>query len=72
VIGIGLANAHLGEMKRPQKRPKHLDPTRPLSKSPPVPKPEQIGADEGPAGESERLDPTRYGDWEKKGIAVDF
>lgn len=25
-----------------------------------------------PAGEEERLDPTRYGDWEKKGIAVDF
>jgi hypothetical protein len=25
-----------------------------------------------PAGEGNRLDPTRYGDWEKKGIAVDF
>jgi hypothetical protein len=25
-----------------------------------------------PAGEEKRLDPTRYGDWEKKGIAVDF
>jgi hypothetical protein len=25
-----------------------------------------------PAGEQHRLDPTRYGDWEKKGIAVDF
>jgi hypothetical protein len=25
-----------------------------------------------PSGEEERLDPTRYGDWEKKGIAVDF
>jgi hypothetical protein len=68
VLGIGLGNAHLGEMKRP----KHLDPTRPLPKSPPVPKPEKIAPDEGPAGESERLDPTRYGDWEKKGIAVDF
>jgi len=27
----------------------------------------------GPACcEEERQDPTRYGDWEKKGIAVDF
>jgi len=68
VLGIGLANAHLGGMKRP----KHLDPTRPLTKSPPVPKPENVATDKGPAGESERLDPTRYGDWEKKGIAVDF
>jgi hypothetical protein len=25
-----------------------------------------------PAGEEGKLDPTRYGDWEKKGIAVDF
>ena len=25
-----------------------------------------------PDGEEKRLDPTRYGDWEKKGIAVDF
>ena len=25
-----------------------------------------------PAGEEEKPDPTRYGDWEKKGIAIDF
>jgi hypothetical protein len=25
-----------------------------------------------PAGEDGKLDPTRYGDWEKKGIAIDF
>ena len=25
-----------------------------------------------PAGEEGKLDPTRYGDWEKKGVAVDF
>jgi len=54
------------------KRPKHLDPPAYLSPSPPVPKPEAIEADDSPAGEEERLDPTRYGDWEKKGIAVDF
>ena len=43
-----------------------------LSKSPPVPKPEPRADSEAPAGEERRLDPTRYGDWEKKGIAIDF
>ena len=52
-------------------RPKHLDPPAYLAKSPPVPKPGPSAASDGPAGE-DRLDPTRYGDWEKKGIAVDF
>jgi hypothetical protein len=43
-----------------------------LSKSPPVPDPEPATSPEPPAGEEKRLDPTRYGDWEKKGIAIDF
>ncbi|MCH8616912.1 DUF1674 domain-containing protein [Sphingomonas sp. SM33] len=43
-----------------------------LSKSPPVPKPEGQSDATPPAGEEQRLDPTRYGDWEKKGIAIDF
>lgn len=54
------------------KRPKHLDPPDYLSKSPPVPEPAPICNDAPPADEAERLDPTRYGDWEKRGIAVDF
>jgi len=54
------------------KRPKHLDPPAHLSPSPPVPEPEPIMPAVPPAGEEEKLDPTRYGDWEKKGIAVDF
>lgn len=54
------------------KRPKQLDPPAYLSKSPPIPKPQVPKAPEPPAGEEETLDPTRYGDWEKKGIAVDF
>jgi hypothetical protein len=54
------------------KRPKHLDAPAYLSPSPPIPEPERIEAVPPPAGEKERLDPTRYGDWEKKGIAVDF
>lgn len=54
------------------KRPKHLDPPAYLSKSRPVPKPAAVEPAEAPAGEEHRPDPTRYGDWEKKGIAVDF
>ncbi|MFL6752792.1 MAG: DUF1674 domain-containing protein [Sphingomicrobium sp.] len=55
-------------MKRaiPAKLPAHLSP------SPPVPEPAPPRSQEPPAGEETRLDPTRYGDWEKKGIAVDF
>jgi hypothetical protein len=49
-------------------RPPHLKPPAYLSKSPPVPKPEPAPATSDPLGR----DPTRYGDWEKKGIAIDF
>lgn len=65
---MGDCARHLGGMKRP----KHLDPPAYLSPSPPLPKPEKINPPVSPSGEEERLDPTRYGDWEKKGIAVDF
>ncbi len=55
------------------KRPKHLDAPAYLSPSPPVPEPEPTATRVSPpAGEEHRLDPTRYGDWEKKGIAIDF
>ena len=53
------------------KRPKHVKAPPYLSKSPPVPKPE-AARPAPPSGEEGRLDPTRYGDWEKKGIAIDF
>jgi hypothetical protein len=61
-------NPHVGAMKRPAniKPPKHLSP------SPPIPAPQASDDPAPPAGEETRLDPTRYGDWEKKGIAVDF
>ncbi len=59
-------------MERPRKRPAHLDPPKYLSKSPPVPEPEPVAKIKPPAGEEEKPDPTRYGDWEKKGIAIDF
>jgi hypothetical protein len=54
-----------------KKRPKHLDPPDYLSPSPPVPEPGPA-ADAPPDGEEHELDPTRYGDWERKGVAVDF
>jgi hypothetical protein len=54
------------------KRPKHLDPPGYLSESPPEPEPQAVELADQPQGEPERLDPTRYGDWEKKGLAIDF
>ena len=51
---------------------RHLNPPDYLSKTEPAPEPEAVEPAEPPEGEPERLDPTRYGDWEKKGIAVDF
>lgn len=49
-------------------RPAHVKPPKHLSKSPPVPQPAE------PKRGVDRLgrDPTRYGDWELKGIAIDF
>jgi hypothetical protein len=61
-------NAHFDVMKRP----KHLDAPGYLSASPPVPEPDAAEEPAPPVGEEERVDPTRYGDWEKKGIAIDF
>lgn len=54
------------------KRPKHVKAPAHLSPSSPVPDPQPLQTHEPPAGEETRLDPTRYGDWEKKGIAIDF
>ena len=50
-------------------RPPHLRPPAHLSPSPPVPAPEEAP----PAPEpDDRPPPTRYGDWERNGIAIDF
>lgn len=49
-------------------RPPHVKPPTYLSKSPPVPKPEPAARKPDPEGR----DPVRYGDWELKGIAIDF
>lgn len=50
-------------------RPDHVKPPAYLSKSPPVPVPDPL--DVAPISKEERS-PTRYGDWERKGVAVDF
>jgi hypothetical protein len=50
-------------------RPDHIKPPAYLSKSPPVPVADP--PDTAPKLRDE-LSPTRYGDWERKGIAVDF
>ena len=54
------------------KRPKHVKAPAHLSPSPKVPQPEAAAPAVPPEGEETKLDPTRYGEWEKKGIAVDF
>jgi Protein of unknown function (DUF1674) len=52
------------------KRPAHIKPPAHLSKSPPVPAPQAMVR--APEPDPDRPDPVRYGDWELKGIAVDF
>lgn len=53
------------------KRPDHIKAPDYLAKSPPVPKPGLVEPTY-PDGEEGKANPTRYGDWEKKGVAVDF
>ena len=53
------------------KRPATTRPPAYLTPSPPVPAP--AAADPPPPqGEEAEPDPTRYGDWVKNGIAIDF
>ncbi|QHL90210.1 DUF1674 domain-containing protein [Sphingomonas changnyeongensis] len=55
-------------------RPAHVKPPEYLSPSPPVPQPAPKAAPEAAQGEDDPLglNPVRYGDWELKGIAIDF
>ena len=57
-------------MTEPSRRPKGLKVPK-LSPSKPVPKARAIDA-KPEAGGRDGPDPTRYGDWELKGVAVDF
>lgn len=54
--------------RQPGERPPNLKPPAHWGPSPPVPQPEAVTPE--PAGEGP--DPVRYGDWEKKGMAIDF
>jgi hypothetical protein len=55
------------------KRPDHVTAPDYLTPSKPVPAPEPLDrATSEPAVDPERGDPVRYGDWELKGVAVDF
>ena len=53
--------------REPSRRPPGREPPAHLPPSPPVPAPAAAMPDE-----TETLSPTRYGDWEKNGIAIDF
>ena len=53
------------------KRPATSRPPTYLTPSPPVPEPGAVDPPP-PEGEEDAPDPTRYGDWVKKGIAIDF
>ena len=56
--------AHRRAMKRATKRPKDFQ--KPANwTNEPAPKP-------APAKDDEELSPTRYGDWVRNGVAVDF
>ena len=52
-------------------RPEHVKPPAHLSPNPPLPEAAPVTGDQDkndPLG----LNPVRYGDWELKGIAIDF
>jgi hypothetical protein len=56
--------------RRATKRPPHLDAPAYLTKNSPVPAPKKVPPSTEPGRETP--DPVRYGDWENKGIAIDF
>ena len=53
-------------------RPPHLKPPAHLSKSPPLPQTSSEPTLPPESGGPKGNEPTRYGDWENKGIAWDF
>ncbi|MFA5990333.1 MAG: DUF1674 domain-containing protein [Sphingomonas sp.] len=53
-------------------RPAYVKPPAHLSKSPPLPEPAAQGTSPTDTQDPLGLNPVRYGDWERKGIAIDF
>lgn len=70
-IALGAVKVHLERMDKPTpratKRPAGFTPPDYWT-NPPVPEPKAAVPTEDP----DELDPTRFGDWEKNGIAIDF
>ena len=64
------ADTDIKKEKAMGKRPPHVKAPDYLSKSPPVPEPKDVVRKAEP--DPDRLDPVRYGDWELKGVAIDF
>lgn len=63
-------NRTIGGTPRAAKRPAHIKPPASWTNSP-VPMPAAIREDEAEAQPGGR-NPVRYGDWELKGLAIDF
>ncbi|MEQ1724671.1 MAG: DUF1674 domain-containing protein [Sphingopyxis sp.] len=61
---------------RATRRPAHIAAPAHWQKDDGPPTPPEVPftprEEKGPHGEKGRPDPVRYGDWERKGIAVDF
>ena len=64
-IAQRLKRPHIDIMQRATQRPGGLKKPAHWT-NPPVPEPRAVDAPTDP------LDPTRFGDWENKGIAIDF
>jgi len=61
---------HIGGTPRATKRPGHVKPPASWTNEP-LPKPQPIVEDAAEAQPGGR-NPVRYGDWELKGLAIDF
>ncbi len=59
----------MSQTPRATRRPDHVKPPAHWGKSAPVPVPQPIADDQA---EEAAKGPTRFGDWEHKGIAIDF
>ena len=65
-------DSRMDRPRKPGERPAGLTPPAHLSPNPPVPAPAAVPLAPEHGGRKDGSDPTRYGDWELKGIAVDF
>jgi hypothetical protein len=64
----GMIMTETSNIRRATQRPKHLDLPYPIAANPPVPMPRAAKVADGKSADAR----TRYGDWEREGIAWDF